>query len=172
MKIKYFFLCHSELNGLVFDIGILWVPVSTCRIHAQQVPDPWIQITHGKISVQIQVLIFDSKIPAGQVQVDPQVNSWHALSQIIYIDYPKEVVPLPLVSEFLLLGWEFFYFVFPLSTMTRIELYLSTSGKSVIKSMEQLANCWVDFAPSRGINAGFIGFLSILNCWHVPHPWT
>jgi hypothetical protein len=33
-----------------------------------QVPDPWIQITRGKISVQIQVFIFDSKIPAGQVQ--------------------------------------------------------------------------------------------------------
>ena len=31
MRIKYFFLCHSELNGLVFDIGILWVPVSTCE---------------------------------------------------------------------------------------------------------------------------------------------
>jgi hypothetical protein len=47
-----------------------------------QIPDLWIQITHGKISVQIQVLIFDLKIPAGQVQVDPQVNLWHALLQM------------------------------------------------------------------------------------------
>ena len=44
-----------------------------------QVPDLWTQITHGNLSVQFQVLIFDLKIPAGWVQVDPQVNLWRAL---------------------------------------------------------------------------------------------
>ena len=52
-----------------------------------------------------------------------------------------------------------------------IELHLSTGGKSVIKSIEQLAKGQVDFAPSGGMKAGFVRFLSILNCWHVPHPW-
>ena len=31
--------------------------------------------------------IFDLKIPAGQVQVDPQVNLWHALIEIITEDF-------------------------------------------------------------------------------------
>ena len=67
----------------------LQVPVSTCgyllgSVHNRlpvhlQVPDLWARITHGKLFVQIQVWIFDLKIPAGQVQVDPRVNSWRAL---------------------------------------------------------------------------------------------
>ena len=36
----------------------------------------------------------------------------------------------------------------PRSTMTRIESYPSTSGRSVIKSIEQWANGLVVFAPS------------------------
>jgi hypothetical protein len=55
-------------------------------------------------------------------------------------------------------------FVFPLSTMTRIESQPLMGGQSVIRSMEQLANGQVDFAPLIGMNAGFVGFLSILNC--------
>jgi hypothetical protein len=54
--------------------------------------------------------------------------------------------------------------VFPLSTTTRIESQSSMGGKSVIRFMEQLANGQVDFAPFIGMNAGFDGFLSILNC--------
>ena len=60
----------------------------------------------------------------------------------------------------------------PWSTTTKIELYPSAKGRSVIKSMEQLAKGLVDFAPSVGMYAGFEGALSILNCWHVPHPCT
>ena len=29
-----------------------------------------------------------------------------------------------------------------------------------------------DLAPSVGMYAGFAGDRSILNCWHMPHPWT
>ena len=47
----------------------------SCRLPADvQVPDLWAWITRGNLSVQIQVLILELKIPAGQVQVDPQVN--------------------------------------------------------------------------------------------------
>ena len=46
----------------------------------------------------------------------------------------------------------------------------AASVRSVIKSIEQLANGLVDFAPSVGMYAGFAGDLSILNCWQVPHP--
>jgi hypothetical protein len=46
-------------------------------------------------------LIFDSKIPAGQVQVDPQVNSWRTLADLIKFllsaavssAYAKEKIP-------------------------------------------------------------------------------
>ena len=48
-----------------------------------QVPDLWTQITHGTLSIQFQVLIFDLKISAGQVQVDPQVKLWHALKHMV-----------------------------------------------------------------------------------------
>ena len=47
-----------------------------------------------------------------------------------------------------------------------------SSGRSIIKSIEQLANGLVDFAPSVGMYAGFAGDLLILNCWQVPHPDT
>ena len=60
----------------------------------------------------------------------------------------------------LLQGIKIIPFESPWSTMTRIELCLSTSGRSVIKSIEQLANGLVNFA----------GDLSILKCWQVPHP--
>jgi hypothetical protein len=39
----------------------------------------------------------------------------------------------------------------PQSTMTRIKSYLSTEGRSVIKSIEHLANGLVFFAPSIAI---------------------
>jgi hypothetical protein len=54
-------------------------------------------------------------------------------------------------------------FVFPLSTTMRIESQSSTGGRSVIRSMEQLANGQVDLAPFIGINAGFDGFLDIFH---------
>ena len=83
-----YFTQHSP-NVLSICIYYLQVPVSTCgyllgSVHNRlpghlQVPDLWAWITHGKLSVQIQVWIFDLKIPAGQVQVDPWVNSWRAL---------------------------------------------------------------------------------------------
>ena len=44
-----------------------------------QVPDLCTRITRGNLSVRFQVLIFYLKTPAGQVQVDPQVNLWRAL---------------------------------------------------------------------------------------------
>jgi hypothetical protein len=55
-------------------------------------------------------------------------------------------------------------FVFSLSTTTGIESQSSMGGKSVIRSIEQLANGQIDFAPFIGMNAGFVGFLSILSC--------
>ena len=58
----------------------------------------------------------------------------------------------------------------PWSTMTKIESYPSAKGRSVIKSMEQLAKGLVDFAPLVGMYAGFEGVLSILNCWQVHIP--
>ena len=54
--------------------------------------------------------------------------------------------------------------VSPWSTTTRIESKLSTGGKSVMRSIEQLANGHVNLAPSVGTNAGFAGLQSILNC--------
>ena len=58
----------------------------------------------------------------------------------------------------------------PWSTMTRMESYPSVKGRSVIKSMEQLAKGLVDFALLVGMYAGLEGVLAILNCWQVPHP--
>jgi hypothetical protein len=68
------------------------------------------------------------------------------------------------VSKFFAVGMRISPFVFPLSIMTRIESQSSMGGKSVVRSMEQLANGQVDFAPFIGMNAGFNGFLLILNC--------
>ena len=42
----------------------------------------------------------------------------------------------------------------PWSTTTKIESKLSIGGRSVIKSIEQLANGLVDLAPSVGIKEG------------------
>ena len=52
----------------------------------------------------------------------------------------------------------------PWSTMTKMESKLSISGRSVMKSIEQLVNGLVLVAPSVGIKEGFEGCLSILNC--------
>ena len=73
---------YEELRHFVIKyvrhINIIYIIFN--RLPADmQVPDPRIRITRGKISVQIQVSVFDLKIPAGQVQVDPRVNSWRAL---------------------------------------------------------------------------------------------
>ena len=44
-------------------------------------------------------------------------------------------------------------------TTTRIESCLSTGERSVIRSIEQLANGLVDFTPSVGMYDGFAGAL-------------
>jgi hypothetical protein len=48
--------------------------------------------------------------------------------------------------------------------LDKVESQSSMGGKSVIRSIEQLANGRVDFALFIGMKAGFVGFLSILNC--------
>ena len=53
--------------------------------------------------------------------------------------------------------------VSPWSTTTRIELKPLTGGKSMMRSIKQLVNGQVDFAPLVGMNAGFEGLQSILN---------
>jgi hypothetical protein len=52
----------------------------------------------------------------------------------------------------------------PWSTTTKIESCPSAEGRSVIKSMEQLAKGQVDVAPSIGMYIGLEGIRSILNC--------
>ena len=86
-----------------------------------------------------------------------------------------DLIPSSAVSSevsVLLQGIKITPFESPWSTMTRIELCPSASGRSVIKSIEQLAIGLVDFAPSIGMYANFTVDLSILNCWHVLHPDT
>ena len=90
--------------------------------------------------------------------------------QIVYKDFPKVVMLFSSDVSVLLQGIKITPFESPWSTMTRIESCTSAGGRSVIKSIEQLANGLVDFAPSVGIYAGFAGDLLILNCWQVPHP--
>ena len=58
----------------------------------------------------------------------------------------------------------------PWSTTTKMESCPSAGGRSVIKSMEQLAKGRSDRAPSVGMKAGFEGDRSILNCWQMPQP--
>ena len=64
---------------------------------------------------------------------------------------------VPLVVIVLSYGMRITPLVSPWSTMTRIESKLSTGGKSVMRSIEQLANGHIDFAPLVGMNAGFAG---------------
>ena len=52
----------------------------------------------------------------------------------------------------------------PWSTMTKIKLKLLMGGRSVIRSIEQLAKGQVTFAGSIGISAGWEGDWLILNC--------
>ena len=89
--------------------------------------------------------------------------------QIIYKDFSKVVSSDVSV---LLQGIKITPFESPWSTTTRIKSCPSAGGRSVIKSIEQLANGLVDFVPSVGMYAGFAGDLSNLNCWQVPHPDT
>ena len=44
-----------------------------------QVPDLLRQVTHGNLPVQIQIRIFESEIPVGQIRINPRVNLWDAL---------------------------------------------------------------------------------------------
>ena len=74
----YTFLKHPRTSRMVW-YEKLNHQLNRLPVH-MQVPDLWTWITHGNLSVRFQVLIFYLKIPAGQVQVDPQVNSWHALA--------------------------------------------------------------------------------------------
>ena len=69
-------------------------------------------------------------------------------------------------------GMRIIPFVNPWSTTTRMESYPFTSGRSVMKSMEQFANGRVVKAPSVGMKEGLVDCRSILNCWHVTYPWT
>ena len=75
------------------------------------------------------------------------------------------------MSTVLLVGHKITPFKRPWSTMTKIESDQSTSGKSVIKSIEQCVNGLVDVAPSTGLKDGCEGFWLILNCWQIPHPF-
>jgi hypothetical protein len=59
--------------------GYWQIPVATQVPVYPQVRYLQPRITRGNLSVRIQVSFFGLEIPAGQVQVDPQVNSWGAL---------------------------------------------------------------------------------------------
>ena len=55
------------------------VPVISRWSVVLQVPDLLRQVTHGNLSVQFRIRIFEIKIPAGWIQINLQVNSWWAL---------------------------------------------------------------------------------------------
>ena len=58
---------------------------------------------------------------------------------------------VPSKVSVLLQGSKITPFERPWSTMTKMELYPSVGGRSVIKSIEQLANGRKDFGPSVGM---------------------
>ena len=105
--------------------------------------------------------------------------NWGPLSEIILSGSPnhlykfsKRSLAVPSDVIVLLHGSKITPFESPWSTTTKIESKPAAGGRSVIRSMEQLANGRVVFAPSTGRNIGFEGFRSILNCWQVPHLCT
>ena len=83
-------------------------------------------------------------------------KSWAIPSVVIILSHGIRITP----------------FVRPWSTTTNIESNPSDNGRSIIKSIEQFANGWVDVASSTSKNAGFDGLWSILNCWQQPFPWA
>ena len=56
-----------------------------------QVPDPLRQVTHGNLSIWLWIWIFESKIPAGQIQINPWVNSWDALLTKFWFQQPPKL---------------------------------------------------------------------------------
>ena len=52
--------------------------MDTCT-YLLSVDDPLRQVTRGSLSVRFGIRIFEIKIPAGRIWIDPQVNSWWAL---------------------------------------------------------------------------------------------
>ena len=98
-------------------------------------------------------------------------TNWGPQSEMILSGYPNLLYKL-LSKSFamssavtvLLHGMRITPLLSPWSTTTKMELKLLIGGRSVMKSMEQLANGLVVVAPSVGIKEGFGGCLSILNC--------
>ena len=62
--------------------GYLQVPVSCGWSVALQVPDLLRQVTCGNLHVWIRIRVFESEISAGWIQINPQVNSWGALTSL------------------------------------------------------------------------------------------
>jgi len=58
------------------------------------------------------------------------------------------------------------------TTSTMVPFGRVIGGKTVIKSIEQLANGRVVVGPGIGLYEGLEGFQFILNCWQIPHPLT
>ena len=69
-------------------------------------------------------------------------------------------------------GTKIIPFVRPWSTTEKIESSPRMGGKSVIKSMDIWAKGCVDVGLGIGINACFVGWRLILNCWQNAQPFT
>src|SRR5271168_1047460 len=105
--------------------------------------------------------------------------NWGPLSEIILSGSPNLLYKLsksscaaPSAVKVFAQGIKITPFERPWSTTTKIKSKPSMGGKSVIRSIEQLAKGRVQEAPEIGWKAGWDGDRSILNCWQTPHPDT
>ena len=97
--------------------------------------------------------------------------NWGPQSEIILSGSPNCLYKLsskscaaPLVVNVFVQGIKITPFERPWSTTTKMESKLLTGGRSMIKSIEQLAKGLITFADLMGIRAGCDGDPLILNC--------
>jgi hypothetical protein len=75
-----------------YNILIMMTKMYRLPAH-MQVPNLWIWITHGNLLVQIQVLIFEIEISAGQIQINPWVNLLMSMPDAL----PTEIALIALI---------------------------------------------------------------------------
>ena len=91
---------------------------------------------------------FKSFVNAFDANCEPQSEMILSRSPNCLYKFSRSKRAVSLEVSILLQGSKITPFKRPWSTMTKIESYSSAGGRSVIKSMEQLANGRRDFGPS------------------------
>ena len=125
---------------------------------------PWYEQQLSHFRTWADLILSSFRINAFDANCGPRSKIILSGSPNLLYKFSSRSFAVPSAVIFLLQGIRITPLLRPWSTTTKIESKVSIVGKSVMKSIEQLADDQVDLAPSVGTNISLEGDQLILNC--------